>query len=619
MKIDSKNPLLIDIQYVNGNRKQNIPDYLYVIWKDMDTGKKYVEKMPEPRMDIYFEKPEFRNHTYNKTRARLDQVNKYNCKYSEIKFAIATEQGERGRQFLQDVFASRDYGRLADINRYPYVFGHDYSPITYYRNAWYNTMQSPSKKDFNLAFLDIETDSFDHPGFTNAATCPIDLVTIIDEKNRKSYTFSLQGQEYEMRDTSHLNEEARKHIEAYDRVHDKWHKRRIEQEKYLRDNLDQLQEELHSMFDESYGEFDYNFYFYEDERKMLVHLFQLIHKIDPDFLLIWNISFDIPYILDRMKVLGLDPEEIICDADFPVKKCRFQKDKRNFDIKNKSDYFHCTSRTVYYDQMILYAAKRKGQAELRSNKLTYIAEKEIQDKKLDYSEEGDFKKFPYVNYWKYFIYNIKDVLLQVGIERKTKDTETLYVTSYENLTEYKDVWKQTVVLRNVQYKYYLSHGYVPGANINKLDAYANKNTFDEEEDGVGYEGALVGNPLLIDDFGMELYGKQTNYLFEFSIDMDMGAFYPNTNYVLNIDPECLIFKVIIPSNQYDCRGGDIPFKGITDVQLIKENAPSWDDDMAKEIFDNFQSRNYLSLGYKFMNLPSIEDVEKELMIEFGGN
>ena len=51
-----------------------------------------------------------------------------------------------------------------------------------------------------------------------------------------------------------------------------------------------------------------------------------------------------------------------------------------------------SSHTVFYDQMILYAAIRKGRGESRSNKLTLKAEKEINDKKLDYSEEGNFKK-----------------------------------------------------------------------------------------------------------------------------------------------------------------------------------------------------------------------------------
>lgn len=618
MKIQAKEPLLIDMQYVRGNKKENIPDYLYVIYKDQADGKKYVEKVPEPRMDIYFEKPEFRNHDYNKTFEKQEHLNKYNCKYTDIKFAIAQDMGDRGKRFLEDVFATKNYSRLRDLNRWPYVFGHDFDIITYYRNAWYKTVQAPIHKDLSIAFLDIETDSFDHSGFSNPETCPVDMITVIDEKSMSSYTFALQNQEYKMRDVSHLNPEEAKKIREYDEYHYKMHQSRIQQENALKNDLDGLKEELHQMFDETYGEIDYNFYFYEDERKMLVHLFQLIHKISPDFMLIWNISFDIPYLIDRMKILGLDPEEIICDAEFPTKVCRFQKDTRNFEVKNRSDYFHCSSKTVYYDQMILYAAKRKGQAELRSNKLTYIAQKEIGDEKLDYSEEGDFKRFPYLNYRKYFIYNIKDVLLQLGINRKTQDTETLYISSYENLTQYKDVWKQTVVLRNVQYKFHLSHGFVPGANINKLDAYDNSERLDdEEEDGVGYEGALVGNPLLIDNFGEEMYGKQTDYLFTFSIDMDMSAFYPNTNYELNIDASTLIFKVIVDPKQYDCNGGDIPFKGITNVQMIKTNSPSWTDDMAKEIFDNFQSKNYLSLGYKFMNLPSVVEIEKELAKEMG--
>ena len=51
-----------------------------------------------------------------------------------------------------------------------------------------------------------------------------------------------------------------------------------------------------------------------------------------------------------------------------------------------------SSHTVFYDQMTLYAAIRKGREESRSNKLTLKAIKEINDKKLDYSEEGNFKK-----------------------------------------------------------------------------------------------------------------------------------------------------------------------------------------------------------------------------------
>ena len=72
---------------------------------------------------------------------------------------------------------------------------------------------------------------------------------------------------------------------------------------------------------------------------MLVHLFQLIHKLKLDFIGIWNISFDIPYIYDRLKVLGIDPADVMCHPDFPSKICYFKPDTRNHDIKNKNDSF----------------------------------------------------------------------------------------------------------------------------------------------------------------------------------------------------------------------------------------------------------------------------------------
>ena len=52
----------------------------------------------------------------------------------------------------------------------------------------------------------------------------------------------------------------------------------------MTNNVDELKIELHHLFDELYGEIDYNFYFYKDEKKMLAHLFELIHKIRVDCL-----------------------------------------------------------------------------------------------------------------------------------------------------------------------------------------------------------------------------------------------------------------------------------------------------------------------------------------------
>ena len=102
-------------------------------------------------------------------------------------------------------------------------------------------------------------------------------------------------------------------------------------------------------------------------------------------------------------------------------------------------------------------------------------------------------------------------------------------------------------------------------------------------------------------------------MFSYSMDMDMTAFYPSTIYVLNISAATLIFKVTVRADQYDVRGGVIPFHGFTDVQIVKDNKDSFTGDIAGEIFDNLQTGNYLTTGHKFMNLPTIPEIEREIM------
>lgn len=626
--INPNTSMLVDIQYVRANKRAGTPDCLYTIYKDLETGKKHVMTMENPSMPIYFEKEEFIDHKYPQDYKEKDKCKMEVVKYKDIPFVIAEHMGDSGKAFLQNIFETRNYAELSMINTYPYVFGHDYDIRTYYRHAWKKRASENIIPQISKSFLDIECDSFDSAGFPNPQNNPIDLVTVIDGEKKKSYTFALVNRQYKpatmygntspiksdkMNDFFDKKEEYRKKM--YDSRH--------EQEKALMNDLDGLKKELHEMFDETYGSFDYNFYFYEDEREMLIHLFQCIHMISPDFLMIWNISFDIPYILERMRTLGINPEDIICEEEFKVKECYFKKDMHNFEIKNKCDWFHVTSKTVYIDQMELYTAVRKGREELRSTKLNFIGEKEVNDSKLDYSEDGNIKTVGYVNYRRYFIYNIKDVLLQYGIERSTEDCETLYTSTYSNITAYEDNFKQTVTLRNVQYRIYDDFGLIPGANINQILLQRDMRMHPEKYDAKNkkkdpsYEGALVGNTLLIQRFGKMMYGKRTNYMFDYSIDFDMKAFYPSTIYVLNIAPSTLIFKATVLADNYDVRGGDIPFHGFTDNQLVKTNNDSFTGDIASEIFDNFQTGNILSTAHKFLNLPTVAELEKELCSKLG--
>ena len=615
MKIDKENSMLIDVQYVKTNKKNNTPDCLYIIWKNMDTGEKYMQSILEPPVEIYFEKPEFRDHLYNKNYAPLKTLDKKVVKHKDIIFAIANDMGDVGKQKLANCFQTQNYQGLKEFLIYPYVYGADYDVRVWYRYKWMESFDNSRPKILTKGFLDIETDIMEADGFPNPAFDPIDMVTFIDASHKHSYTFTLVGRECKPKNMDNMTYEERvKELERRE-----LYENRHRQEEYYIEHPDELMREIHEAFDESYPDMEYSFYFYKDERKMLVHLFQLINTLKLDFIEIWNIAFDIPYILDRMEALGLDPKEVICHPDFLIKQCYFKKDTINFAIKNKSDFFFVSSYTIFTDQMVNYAAIRKGQSELRSNKLTYIAQREIGDEKLDYSEEGNLKVLGYKNWLKYLLYNIKDVLLQKGIEERTSDLDTYYVTSYQNITPYESEFKQTVKLRNVQYLFYLRNGNVPGENVNGfMYNYESKESDDDEENSnEKFEGALVGNPALIDNFGAELFGKPTNNIFLYSIDFDMSAFYPSTIAAMNIDPSTLIFKMIMDSQQYDVRGGKLPFNGITDVQLVKENTDSFSGDIAKEVMDNFQTRDYVSTAHKWMNLPSVADVYAEMVKRLG--
>ena len=615
MKITKENAMLIDIQYVQANRKAGTPDYLYIIWKDLDSGEKYLQKMTEPPMDIYFEKPEYRNHKNVLGWQYLDRVNKKTVKAKDIIRAIAEDMGEEGEIKLNDAFTTKNYRMLREFFLYPYVYGADYDVRVFYRQKWRELFDNDRVKKITKGFLDIEVDIMEADGMPNPDLHPIDLITLIDTSTNTSYTFALTGVEcverpYESLKT--VEERDKEYVRRMD------YKNRIELQNEVMNDVDGLYEKIHDMYDENYPDMNYNVYFYKDERKMLIHLFQLINNLKLDFIGIWNMSFDIHYIINRLKALGLDPAEVMCHPDFPVKECYFKKDKFNFEIKNKSDFFHCSSYTIFFDQMILYAALRKGREELRSYKLTYIAKKEIRDEKLDYSEEGDLKRLSSKDYVKYILYNIKDVLLQTGIERKTTDLDTYYIYSYNNITQYENVFKQTVKLRNVQYRSYLKDNIIPGENVNgflhALDVVSAKET---DENKSKFEGALVGNPLLINYFGDMLFGKQTRNIFLFSIDMDMSAFYPNSITVMNIDASCLIFKVIISPYQYDVLGGKIPYHGITNVQMVKGNRNTFMEDLGKEVFDNFQTGDMISTMHKWMNAPSALEVYEELKKRLG--
>ena len=619
LKVNKEDIMLVDVQYVRPSRKYGTNDYLYVIYKDINTGEKFLHTIEEPKFTVYVEKEEYRDHKHNEIFKELDRLDPITIKYKDIYRFIASLEGDYGKDFLLQVFENKQYDRLKELLLYPYIFGADTDIRVWFRYNWMKNFNNDKVKPIKKAFADIEVDSFESSGMPDPRWNPIDLITYIDNDTKNAYTFALTGVDFYPKTHPNMTESELAHEEYRKKLYTK----RTEQHMYWSTHVEELKEEAHKLFDESYPGFKYNIFFYDNELKMINHFFQVVNKLEPDMLAFWNIAFDIPYIIDRLVALGVDPAEIICHKDFPNKQCYFKKDKFHYEVKNKTDFFNVSSKTVYVDQMINYASIRKGQSELRSNKLTFIAKKEIGDEKLDYSDAGNIKTISYIDYKKYLLYNIKDVLLQYGIESKTEDMETYYTSSYENITPYEDVFKQTVTLRDYAYMDYLDQGVVQGTNINIINrrSITEKSEFDEfgniredkEDDDTTFEGALVGDPRLIDRFGVKLFDKMSDNVFKYSIDLDMSAFYPYTIIVNNIIASALSFKMVLEAKAFSNRGGKYKFNGYTDISLLPDEDDSFSGDISKELADNLQSRNYISLAHKWLNYPSVNEIYEKMM------
>ena len=262
---------------------------------------------------------------------------------------------------------------------------------------------------------------------------------------------------------------------------------------------------------------------FDDELELIKSLFELINNLKLDFLMTWS-SFDIEFLIARIKRLGCEPSDIMCNHDFIADELYFKKDTLHYDFKRKNDRFTITSYTVFIDQMTQYIKIRKQQKELKSVKLNAIARKELQDEKLDYSDIADIKTLPYNNYELFVLYNIKDVLLQYGIEEKTHDIDNILDRALINATGYQSLFSQTILLKNRAYISYYKQGYIVGNNRNiDYSERDNEDNIDDDEPEEKFAGALVCDPSLNDYVGISIFGKPSKWIFRNVVDFDMNS------------------------------------------------------------------------------------------------
>ena len=381
--LDNSNLMLLRTYYDPGTKDYSTPDdVLDIIYKDIDTGKHYVESIRNPKIEIYVVKPEYRTFDYYKNFVDIDKCNKYLVPYKSRMKAIGDILGCKPNE--------------AKYSKYVYQIDLDIEH--YYMMQFYlEYTDHEGQKPLSLGFSDIESDIIATEGFADPGEAPPNAISYYDENTKDMYTLVCVQDNVPHVIPTH------KKYEFYEGLRSRFK----EQTTYFINNLDKFIEECKKDFEPSYGHIDYHVYVFEDEISMLKAYGKIVHQCANDYAFFWNAPYDISNLIERPKVLGYDPNTFIPSPIFGKRNISWYEDK-NATVHKRKHIFNTYTTTTFMDQMVHYAGVRSGKGKLPSNKLNAIAQKELKDEKLDYSEYGEIRMFPYMDWWKFIKYNIKD-------------------------------------------------------------------------------------------------------------------------------------------------------------------------------------------------------------------
>lgn len=598
------NQEVLPLNYLYFNERNfNVDDVLTIIYKDVASGETKVQNIIKPEIEVWIVKPEYREAVrFNRTWVKKEYLEPHKVRYRNRYRQIAKILG------LQD--EDIDLAKTS-----PFVLFSNLDIRNYYALQFIHEYNVPDSFNLNIGLFDIENDIIDIDHFPQPGECPISLIAFIDVSNETVYQFILEPQNH----SNTINPATGDYYDYRDQV------------QHLKEHVKEYVQELHEMFDESYGVLDYHILFLKSEEEMISKFFKLLDVLNIDFAEAWNAAYDMSNLTSRPDKILSDPIQLICSDRFLAKECLFVEDKNPLFHKRKHTC-QIAHPTVFIDQMVIYAGLRSAMGKIPSLKLNVIAQKEIGDTKLDYSEEGSIKELPYENFWKYCLYSIKDTLLQLGIHRKTDDISSVYSRMLEDGLLANEVFTSTIQLTNSLSTFLLEHDYIPGNNFNKFndeqklkqqayfygsgnDIVSDENDAmmnamvdpddlvdvvddEEEEDDSSskkkkkFSGAMVQDPNRMLPTGFKINGRLNSRIHNNVGDMDITSEYPTAIILSNMSSETLIARVEFVDDLYDWIYVNKGPKWIEEHRIVNNAIRFTAEDMMDYRFNRLPMYNY---------------------------
>ncbi len=640
--MEKKKGTLIKVVPIKRNIGENLTvDSLLIFYRD-EKGIKQTRFIDRATVPFYILKdknsPEAEAPPMFIEREKVDQV----LCYSDMLYREIALQTDSMQYYDRCVInGGNKSSNLKNLLKHNYIYNADMDVADRAIKEFNEEFETDESYKLHKAYFDIEVDLMEHGfkkdsngnygyiGFPDEdeAPCPINIITLIDDKTMDIHTFVVRNP---------LNESLKEFEEKVG-----------EFIPYLKQKI--LEE------DDCFIN-DIKIHFYDREIEAIEAFFDKSHDIDPDFCLAWNQSFDALTMMNRMiKIYNKDPllrssgisgkdqmQSVVSD-----KKYLYQKDShdrpayitpksyytahKEKPFIDRNDTFFSTDGINWFDQMLVYANVRKSTGVKESYALDAIAFEELGKEKLDYTGYT-IKNLPWKNFWKFAEYNIRDVLLLLLLEKKNLDFDLVQRLSDITNTRKDKVFKKTISLKNYVNKYAEDAGFVMSNNKNARygndSDYFDQNfltrppitehqeaylaAFDKKEN----YGAFVGDPELNDYCGIaDAAGNPSKYVFEHVFDEDLTSLYPSIIRAFNLDKNTQLGKFFlldssIKKKLIDHYDYDGLFAASKNEEADSDGSSS--DDVAPTFIDSLMSHNWGRIGEKFFNLPSTADMIKEL-------
>ena len=554
------------VESYNGVKTVYTPDTMTIVYKDNTTGKKGIEVIENPKYVFYMLKNNIPTPNYDMFFTDMKNLDEITCRYRDINKAIAEKLDQyEGTTKYTDLYKRNirdgNYKANMEFQKSRRVFGSDIPINDFYRMRFaeqYKNTETPVSR----AYLDIEVDVKLSPtDFPTNGNCPINAISYFEHDTKRLFTFLLNQKDVNPKsnefcttvDNRAFNEEFKGFLNET-----------LGSEKVKDFKLENIQTKVLT---------------YDDELTLLKDLFGYINYTKPDFLMVWNMSFDIPFIINRILALGGNPKEIMCIHDInPLyENCSYIVDSDHEDFSTKGDYADITSYTVYLDQLIQFASRRRGGAQYRSYSLDYIGNEMAGVQKLHYENiAANVMELPYNDYRTFVKYNMMDVLVQYCIEFKADDILYVFDKALLNCTEYKKVHRQTIYLSNRATIMFKNFGdYVLGNNLNKF----------KPKPTVKYEGAYVADPCKFGDKYKDKVNGVPIMRASNAIDFDFTRLYPSITQEYNMAPNTEIGYIKIPVKIYEAENAIHNEKYTRSGQFIEDMTSECDIEFAHRWFN----------------------------------